>query len=631
MFKMLTRVFPLLLLASTWAAEPFPRIFTSKTDINNLIQTSCLLSTSDQPAVAVPVGGKLHVKLYGDCPARASDCVGNQIDNAEYGYPGTAGTTTFNQFGWVSFAPTLSHAGQSYDVCAKTILDDVPSYTCMKVSVKAHRAQFVSVTNLSSPAAADGSVFEAFVGRQLEIPMPVDSLIDGGCDFSGALDYNCEFSTNLAAARGAILCPVLNKDSACTCNSPNPAACQGPCECMTECPLGPLPSVAVIAQDSIPQVPGGLPMGATLSLQPTLLDGAAVTEQTRPQPWAFKWQPMHHDRSLLPYKICFGAIYMGDRGEGSTSIEGERVCYSIRVSKCRQCVKTGDTLVSMAAQHKTDWLHLYYANPSLPGWNPSHIQNDYVLRLGVMYATRWGDDVETLGERFLVPQSSILDQNPELSAPTHVTYMPHAAGVNTQVTITMRARRRLYGLENITVPLPGMLGDDWDGLISLSCEAPITTFQSRTYCFPATHAVDDKCGPGLWGRCENDDSGIMGCRTQRCNGRGQHPLIAAAAWLSATQTLELVVREDLAEGFVEAGQEIRLVVPLSSGLRMPLGRAAATTVHSLLPVPDKIWDPVAEAFTSMKVCVVLPVCQSGVECLYGSDCHLNPQAGAMTQ
>jgi hypothetical protein len=65
MFKMLTRVFPLLLLASTWAAEPFPRIFTSKTDINNLIQTSCLLSTSDQPAVAVPVGGKLHVKLYG--------------------------------------------------------------------------------------------------------------------------------------------------------------------------------------------------------------------------------------------------------------------------------------------------------------------------------------------------------------------------------------------------------------------------------------------------------------------------------------------------------------------------------------------------------------------------------------
>ena len=59
--------------------------------------------------------------------------------------------------------------------------------------------------------------------------------------------------------------------------------------------------------------------------------------------------------------------------------------------------------------------------------------SDWRANTGVMYATRWGDDVERLGERFLVPQSSILDQNPELSAPTHVTYMPHAAGVNTQV------------------------------------------------------------------------------------------------------------------------------------------------------------------------------------------------------
>lgn len=54
-------------------------------------------------------------------------------------------------------------------------------------------------------------------------------------------------------------------------------------------------------------------------------------------------------------------------------------------------------------------------------------------------------------------------------------------------------------------------------------------------------------------------------------------------------------------------------------------------VHSLIPVPDRIWDPVAGALTSMKVCVVLPVCQSSVECLYGSDCHFKPDAGAMTQ
>jgi|LauGreDrversion2_3_1035106.scaffolds.fasta_scaffold335077_2 hypothetical protein len=50
-----------------------------------------------------------------------------------------------------------------------------------------------------------------------------------------------------------------------------------------------------------------------------------------------------------------------------------------------------------------------------------------------MYGTRWGDDLERLSERFLVPQSALLAQNPELSAPTSVTYSPDAQGANTQV------------------------------------------------------------------------------------------------------------------------------------------------------------------------------------------------------
>lgn len=39
-------------------------------------------------------------------------------------------------------------------------------------------------------------------------------------------------------------------------------------------------------------------------------------------------------------------------------------------------------MTSIAAQHKTDWLHIYYANPSLPGFNPSHVKAGHVLRLG---------------------------------------------------------------------------------------------------------------------------------------------------------------------------------------------------------------------------------------------------------
>ena len=185
-----------------------------------------------------------------------------------------------------------------------------------------------------------------------------------------------------------------------------------------------------------------------------------------------------------------------------------------------------------------------------------------------------------------------------------------------QVTVLLHTNRRVHEGENISVPLEGVEGEDWAGLVSETCEAPVSTLHIREFCSPETHSTNDACGPGLWGKCQYDDSGVMGCLTHVCNGRGEHPLLAAAAWESATASLTLVMKS-----VVEAGVEVRVVVPQSAGLRLPVMRSAPRMVQSLVPVVDELWDPVAEEYVAMQVCVVLPVCESGIECLYGSDCH----------
>ena len=243
-----------------------------------------------------------------------------------------------------------------------------------------------------------------------------------------------------------------------------------------------------------------------------------------------------------------------------------------------------------------------------------------------MYDTRWGDDIASLAQRFLVSEQSLLDQNPEILVPTHVTFKPNAAGANSQISLVMRARRRILAGDNITVPLTGIEGESWSGFVFSpeACYSPVSTLRVRQFCSPATHAVDDSCGPGLWGRCKYNEAGVMGCLTYNCNGEadGAHPIFAAATWEMSSANLILPVKDYLEKGYVESGEEIKIVVPQSAGLRIQKRGKAPAFVQSLLAVPDKMWDPVAEEYTPTKLCVVLPVCHSGIECLFGSDCHL---------
>jgi hypothetical protein len=72
--NMLQAAFPLLLLSSALASnEPFPRILTTKSNLDGIekFRSSCQLHTNKQALerqgrIDVPVGGKLFVRLYGE-------------------------------------------------------------------------------------------------------------------------------------------------------------------------------------------------------------------------------------------------------------------------------------------------------------------------------------------------------------------------------------------------------------------------------------------------------------------------------------------------------------------------------------------------------------------------------------
>lgn len=79
-------------------------------------------------------------------------------------------------------------------------------------------------------APANETVLEANVGRTFELPLPVDTLIEGGCNFTGGYmsdGFKCWSTINGIQVRGSFNCPVLRKDSPCTCSEPDPYKCKG--------------------------------------------------------------------------------------------------------------------------------------------------------------------------------------------------------------------------------------------------------------------------------------------------------------------------------------------------------------------------------------------------------------------
>lgn len=87
-------------------------------------------------------------------------------------------------------------------------------------------------------------------------------------------------------------------------------------------------------------------------------------------------------------------------------------CFRVRVRKCQECVRAGQSLASIATSLKSDVLSLYLSNPFLQ--RPELIRPGTVLSTGPLYQVREGDFVEALSNRFLVPVDALLESNPDV-------------------------------------------------------------------------------------------------------------------------------------------------------------------------------------------------------------------------
>jgi len=368
------------------------------------------------------------------------------------------------------------------------------------------------------------------------------------------------------------------------------------------------------AASLMPSVVGQLPRGAKLhrrmlnSSESSLLMAAGDLSEY----WAITWTPELHSSSQVPYTVCVSA---GGAGLAQR-------CWDVTVEKCRHCVRPGETLASIAAQHNADWMQLYFANPTLPSRNPQVVSPGYNLRLGVLYEVQSGEYLEQIAEKFLVEADNVLSENADLWAESTIEYAPKAPGRSTQLDIAFSASRGLSAGETLTLTLSELAAPDWQGETAMDCETVGTSMHYGPFskphikaCSQGLSAPGESCGPGGWGECNYDGEGTIACNVKQCAG-GSHPKLGAARWMGGTKKLTIDVVSSIAKS-----EMVRFVVPRTAGLIYPSRGHPEAKARAVFPVPMKV--NVKEGLVPFEMCVVLPVCDPGLSCLYGTDCKIS--------
>lgn len=326
-----------------------------------------------------------------------------------------------------------------------------------------------------------------------------------------------------------------------------------------------------------PAVVGPQPHGSVLARKVLTPGGLQHTAQHRPQFWALKWTPEHTQQSQIPYSVCMTP------GPG-----GQQRCWRLFVEKCSHCVRPGDSMESIAAEHGAGWLQLYMANPRLPSHNPQAVAREYALRLGVVYEPRAGDSLEFVAQKFLVSTDAILSENFELWAPARMHYDPRAPGVSARATIIFNATRGLKGGDVVTVTVPELSGPDWIGMTAPDCS--VTESLLHYGRFPALHIKHctaeshpgNECGPGGWGECQYDADGKPACSVYQCKGYGAHPKMGAAKWSGGTKRLMIEVRQG---AMIKVRETVSVVVPRTAGMMYPPRGHPADQTRAVFPLP----------------------------------------------
>lgn len=498
-----------------------------------------------------------------------------QVERADDWLPDFSAMTTGTTMAVLTMMPKEPQAGTQYTACAKamptapgTVVFE-PLLVCARIKVEKHAASFTA--NATDPAVRSpppDMVIDAYVGVMLTLPLEVSAMV--------------------AASPSA-----------------PPPSSSAP------------PSVRALPTRSYPLSPTGLPPGAELARRPEVTDADPL------QLWTITWTPKVEDTAGVPQRVCVQAMVEEE--------EGEERCYGVKVHKCRHGMRGGETLESVAVQYHADWLQLHHANPNLPSLNPDKTHPGLLVRLGVTYAVRFGEDLARVAQKFLVEPRDLGLVNPELLAPTTIAYTPGTAGHVTQLDLSLTPRRRVMAGENLTLSLPTLDGAPWRGPVFEGC-TPVAAPGGPQYCpppvlqrsnpapgccDPATHRPQSKCGAGGWGRCQYDPQGVMACHVLAC-AEAPHPAVAAVTWTGEQQRMLIItLRSDL-----HAGQQLHVTVPRSAGLGLARTEAPVTEAEAHVPLSETSWDPTSMMHVPTEVCVVLPMCHRDLDCVFGSDCNL---------
>jgi hypothetical protein len=301
--------------------------------------------------------------------------------------------------------------------------------------------------------------------------------------------------------------------------------------------------------------------------------------------------------------------------------EGDLYCVYVLVGKCSHMVQGGETLDRLAKLYKTDWLSIFHANPNL--FNPATLKTGQVLRLGVSYKLNQHDSVDGVGvlaDRFLVSQDVLEFWNPELTTDILVDTVFGSAG--SDINVEVRLRRNMLQAEAISIPLPWLNGESWVGAVPESCSSV-----KRVWTLGGCQVPDEACGAGNAGTCSYDSMGHIGCSLPTCEG--EHEQLRHARWNQGSHTLDLTLSKDMS-----AGRRIRAVIPRTRALTYPRSTVPPRTaighvplLHTL-PLNDVQPSALLPDFGStygiqnqqLDLCVLLPLCDEGLACTYGSDC-----------
>jgi len=536
----------------------------------------------------LPQGGTLVIRLY------ALPVLSVLSTSLEFKVTEKTGLPEFSTFnnGWLMMEGSKYRPGQLYYVCTETTLLNTnkswynPIETCASIRIQGFVPQFVD------PTPANGSIATAYAGKAIELMFAVQTTVVGGC--------------NYALAQGG--CWVIEPDASCVCQE----NCTGSCKCMSYCAPGPTPLLSAVPGLSNPKSSSGLPMESTWARQST-------SSLDRPQVWKLSWTPTIWDRSAAPVRMCFEASLTrtGSPLLGQTIL----LCVGIRVEKCRHYVQAGDTLDNVAAVFQRDWLTLYHANPNLPGFNPTRLTPGDLIRLGVNYAVRWGEGTSQVSRNFLLTPHDLYLTNPELVATVQLSSTIKTAQNNVELQVSFVPRRTIVAGENVTISLPDFAGGLWAGQVSATCSSSYLV-AVYSFCDPLVNRPNQPCGPGSWGHCAYNQEGKLYCSMPQCVGTGLHPLVEGAAWSGAGQELVLKMKRTL------AGELVHVVIPQSSGLRKLMDVKPPLEYVAALPVQEKIYNPVSEMLEQNYLCVILPLCQDGLTCLFGTDCRIQPSTWA---